>query len=54
VRIGRPPTAEVGCTAPEIASRTGHASLKEVQRYIDEADRAKLARNAAAKIRAVP
>ena len=46
--------AEAGCTAPEIASISGHRSLKEVQRYIDEADRAKLARNAVAKIRAVP
>jgi integrase len=43
--------AEAGCTAPEIASVSGHASLKEVQRYIDAADRAKLARNAMARIR---
>jgi integrase len=43
--------AEAGCTAPEIASISGHRSLKEVQRYIDEADRAKLARNAVAKTR---
>ena len=43
--------AEAGCTAPEIASISGHASLKEVARYIAKADRAKLARNAVAKIR---
>jgi integrase len=43
--------AEVGCTAPEIASISGHRSLKEVQRYIEKADQAKLARNAVAKIR---
>jgi|SRR5262245_2151161 len=43
--------AEAGCTAPQIASVSGHASLKEVQRYIDAADRAKLARVAMNKIR---
>src|SRR5262249_10139587 len=42
--------AEAGCTAPEIAAITGHRSLREVQRYIDAADRVKLARNAVAKI----
>jgi integrase len=45
--------AEAGCSAPEIASITGHRSLKEVQRYIDAADRVRLAANAAAKLRAV-
>jgi integrase len=44
--------AEAGCSAPEIASISGHASLAEVQRYIAAADRAKLARNAVAKTRA--
>jgi len=43
--------AEAECTAPEIAAISGHRSLKEVQRYIEKADRAKLARNAVAKIR---
>src|SRR5262245_62172407 len=43
--------AEAGCTAPQIASVSGHASLKEVQRYIDAVDRAKLARVAMNKIR---
>jgi integrase len=45
--------AEAGCSAPEIASITGHRSLKEVQRYIDAADRVRLATSAAAKLRAV-
>jgi len=45
--------AEAGCTAPEIAAITGHKSLAEVQRYIAEADRARLARNATVKLRAV-
>jgi integrase len=43
--------AEAGCTAPQIASVSGHASLKEVQRYIEAVDRAKLARVAMNKIR---
>jgi integrase len=43
--------AEAGCTAPQIAAVSGHASLEEVQRYIDAADRAKLARAAMNKIR---
>jgi integrase len=38
--------AEVGCSAPEIAAISGHKSLKEVQRYIEEADQARLARAA--------
>ena len=41
--------AEAGCTAPEIASISGHTSLVEVARYIAAADRARLARNAMAK-----
>jgi integrase len=43
--------AESGCTAPEIAAISGHASLNEVARYIAKADRAKLARNAMARTR---
>jgi integrase len=38
--------AELGCTAPEIAAISGHKSLREVQRYIEEADQARLARAA--------
>jgi integrase len=41
--------AEHGCGAPEIASISGHATLKEVQRYITAADQARLARNAMAR-----
>ena len=35
--------AEAGCTAHEIASITGHASLREVQRYTKAADQRRLA-----------
>lgn len=38
--------AEVGCSAPEIASITGHKSLQEVQRYIKAADQKRLMRQA--------
>jgi integrase len=38
--------AETGCSAPEIAAISGHKSLKEVQRYIEEANQAQLARAA--------
>jgi integrase len=36
--------AEAGCSAAVIAAISGHKSLSEVQRYIDSADQAKLAR----------
>jgi integrase len=36
--------AEAGCSAAVIAAISGHKSLREVQRYIDSADQAKLAR----------
>jgi integrase len=42
--------AEIGCTAHQIASITGHASLSEVQRYTKAADRKKMAREAMAKL----
>ena len=42
--------AECGCTAHEIASITGHKSLKEVQRYTEAADREHLADAAMAKV----
>lgn len=35
--------AEIGCTAHEIAAITGHASLKEIERYTRTADRKRLA-----------
>jgi integrase len=38
--------AEYGCSANEIASISGHASLDEVARYTKAADQARLARNA--------
>jgi integrase len=41
--------AEGGCSANEIASISGHASLDEVARYTKPADQARLARNALAK-----
>ena len=45
--------AEAGCSASEIASITGHKTLREVQRYVDAADRVRLAHSATAKLRAV-
>jgi integrase len=42
--------AERGCGAPEIASWSGHMSLREVERYIREANQKKLARNALIKV----
>jgi integrase len=44
--------AEAGCSAPEIASISGHKSLSEVQRYIEEAEQARLARSAMATVTA--
>jgi integrase len=38
--------AEAGCTVHEIAAISGHASLKEVERYTKAADQARLARAA--------
>jgi integrase len=42
--------AEIGCTANQIASILGHASLSEVQRYTKAADRKRMAREAMAKL----
>ena len=44
--------AEAGCSAHEIASITGHASLKEVERYTKAADQRGLARRAIATMTA--
>jgi hypothetical protein len=41
--------AEAGCTAHEIAALTGHASLREIERYTRAADQARMARSAMAK-----
>jgi hypothetical protein len=43
--------AEAGCSAPVIAAISGHLTLGEVQRYIDESDRVKTAKRA---IKALP
>ena len=43
--------AEAGCSTHEIAAITGHASLKEVARYTEAADRKRLAQSAMAKVR---
>jgi len=42
--------AEAGCTTHEIASVTGHKTLKEVARYTETADRKKMAKLAHEKI----
>jgi integrase len=44
--------AEAGCTPHEIASITGHASLKEIVRYTQTADRKRLAASAMEKVKA--
>lgn len=36
--------AEAGCSASVIASLSGHKTLREVERYVREADQAKMAR----------
>jgi integrase len=41
--------AEDGCSANEIAAISGHASLREVERYTKAADQARMARNALAR-----
>ena len=41
--------AEAGCSANEIASVTGHRSLREVERYTRRANQERLARNASKK-----
>jgi integrase len=43
--------AEAGCSAHEISAITGHASLREVARYAEAADRRKLAASAMAKVK---
>lgn len=42
--------AEAGCTTHEIASITGHRTLGEVERYTREAEKARLAQTATAKV----
>jgi integrase len=43
--------AEAGCSANEIAAISGHATLKEVERYTRAADQRRMARNAMARTR---
>jgi integrase len=43
--------AEAGCSANEIAAISGHAGLREVERYTRAADQARMARNAMARTR---
>jgi integrase len=38
--------AEAGCSAPQIGAISGHKSLAEVQRYVEAANRAKMAQAA--------
>lgn len=42
--------AESGCTTHEIASITGHRTLSEIERYTREAEKARMARTASAKV----
>jgi integrase len=42
--------AEAGCSANLIAAVSGHRSLREVQRYTEAADQARMARSAMATI----
>jgi integrase len=42
--------ADIGCSAPQIASITGHATLAMVQKYIEAADRKRMGREAMAKL----
>jgi len=44
---------EAGCTAHEIAAITGHASLREVERYTRAVDQMRLAKSALAKTASV-
>jgi integrase len=41
--------AESGCSAKEIMSLTGHSSLREVEKYIEQADQVRMARGAVSK-----
>ena len=42
--------AEAGCSSKEIASVTGHTSLREVERYVAAAEQERMADNAVAKL----
>ena len=40
----------MGCSVHQIASITGHVSLKEIERYTKAADRKRMAREAMGKL----
>lgn len=42
--------AEAGCSSEEVAAITGHASLREIERYTKAAEQEKLARAAIARL----
>lgn len=42
--------AEAGCSSKQIAAVTGHASLREVERYTSAADQERLARDAVGRL----
>ena len=42
--------AEAGCTVNQIAAISGHKDLREIQLYIDAADRKRLARDGIAQL----
>jgi integrase len=46
--------AEAGCSTNEIAAISGHASLREIERYTRAVDQARMARNAMARKRERP
>jgi integrase len=46
--------AEAGCSTNEIAAISGHASLREIERYTKAVDQARMARNAMARKRERP
>jgi site-specific recombinase XerD len=46
--------AESGASAKQIASISGHKSLREVERYTDAADQKRLSRGAIAKLKRRP
>jgi len=42
--------ADAGCTTKQIQAITGHATMREVERYTKAADQEKLAREALARL----
>jgi len=46
--------AEAGASAKQIASISGHKTLREIERYTDAADQKRLSRAAIAKLKREP